>query len=165
MSGLSPYIPFTIEQTLGNFSSYIISSLEFILPILIILAFATSNIALILGGITYLVDYNEENGKRIIARSLIVLILIMNIFTYQMNNKQSENEYLSDIVPITSYITSYLLFTFAALSLIVFIGNLGLFLIEADLKRKKSLKKSIICLLCVLLPIGFKFPKMPIWLW
>jgi len=162
---MSGFDPFTIEQTIETFSSYIISILESILPVLIILAFVTSNIALIFGGITYLVDYNEENGKRIIFRSLIVLILMMNIFPYPLDNEQPETGIQTDIIPITSYITSYLLFTFGALSLIVFIGNLGLFLIEADLKRKKNLKKSIICLLCVLLPLGFKFPKMPIWLW
>ena len=165
MSGLNPFIPFSIEQTIETFSSYIISVLEIILPVLIVLAFAITNIALIFGGITYLVDYNEENGKMIIFRSLIVLIIIINIFNDFNDNNQPKNVLFSDIIPISSYITSYLLFTFGTLSLIIFIGNLGLYLIEADYRRKKNLKKSIICLLCVLLPLGFQFPRMPVWLW
>ena len=98
-----------------------------------------------------------------ILRSLAILTLLIFIFDPNFPNSFVVSEPLKELQFLTTFITSYLLFIFAALSLIVFLGNLGLYMISADTKRIKTLKKSIICLICVILPLGFQFPNMPSW--
>ena len=115
------------------------------------------------GAIIYLLDYNEENGKMIIFRSLAILTLIIFIFNPISPNMGEVTEPFEGFLSITSYITAYMLFIFASLSLIVFLGNLGLYIISPDTKHIRTLKKSLICILCVILPMGFQFPNMPLW--
>ncbi|MFX1506965.1 MAG: hypothetical protein ACFFDC_12750 [Promethearchaeota archaeon] len=98
-----------------------------------------------------------------ILRSLAILTLLFYIFNPNFPNMGEIIEPFDGFQSLATFITAYLLFIFASLSLIVFLGNLGLYIISSDMKRKKNLKKSVICLLCVIFPLGFQFPNMPIW--
>jgi uncharacterized membrane protein YozB (DUF420 family) len=134
-----------------------------IFPILLGITILTVNLSIIIGAIIYLLDYNEENGKMMILRSLAILTLLIYIFNPNFRGMGEVIEPFEGFQSIAAYITAYLLFIFSSLSLIVFLGNLGLYMVSSDLKRKKTLKKSLICLICVILPLGFQFPNMPIW--
>lgn len=152
-----------IINYLQEFSYQIIELFSFLFPILLCITIVTINLSLISGAIVYLLDYNEENGKMMILRSLAILTLLVFIFNPNFPNSLEVTEPFEGFQSLTSFITSYLLFIFASLSLIVFLGNLGLYLISSDTKRIKTLKKSIICLICVILPLAFQFPNMPVW--
>jgi succinate dehydrogenase hydrophobic anchor subunit len=157
------YVSLEIINYLQEFSYQIIELFSSIFPILLCVTFVTVNLSLILGAIVYLLDYNEENGKMMILRSLTILTLLIFVFNPNFPNSIEVTEPFEGFQSLTSFITSYLLFIFASLSLIVFLGNLGLYLISSDTKRIKTLKKSIFCLVCVILPLGFQFPNMPLW--
>ena len=132
-------------------------------PILLCITIVTVNLSIMIGALVYLLDYNEENGKMMILRSLATLTLLIFIFNPNLPNMGEVVEPFEGFQSLATYITAYLLFIFASLSLIVFIGNLGLYIISSDLKHEKTLKKSMICLLSVIVPLGFQFPNMPIW--
>ncbi len=159
IDNFSPEIPNYPQE----FSKQLIGLFSLIFPVLLNVAIVTVNLTLISGAIIYLLDYNEENAKKMIFRSFIVLILLISIFNLNFPNPSVVAEPFKGFQSLTSFITSYLLFIFAALSLIIFIGNLGLYLIGSDSKRIKNLKKSAFCLVCIILPLGFQFPNMPLW--
>jgi hypothetical protein len=149
------------RQEITHQISELLSSL---FPILLCITIVTVNLSLVFGAIIYLLDYNEENGKMMILRSLAILTLLIFIFHSEFPTGTIEvMEPFEGFQSLTSFITSYLLFIFASLSLIVFLGNLGLYLLSSDRNRIKTLKKSVICLICVILPLGFQFPNMPLW--
>ncbi|MFX0013626.1 MAG: hypothetical protein ACFFB2_10795 [Promethearchaeota archaeon] len=153
--GIQYYIQDIPKQLLAFFS--------FLFPFLLSIAIVTVNLSLISGSIIYLLNYNEENGKMMIFRSISILILLIFIFNLEFPNSPFVEEPFEGFYILMSFITSYLLFIFAVLSLIIFLGNLGLYLIISDSKRIKNLKKSGFCLVCIILPLNFQFPKMPLW--
>ncbi|MFX0137194.1 MAG: hypothetical protein ACFFDN_26375 [Candidatus Hodarchaeota archaeon] len=155
--------PLETPDVLHGISTKFINFFSGIFVILLIVATVTTNISLIWGGIIYLLDYKEENGKKIIIRSFIVLMLIIILFNPHPIESSPALGSLDDFNYLTSYITSYLLFIFASISKITFIGNLGLYLLASNRKRIYTIKKSCLCLFCVLLPLGFQLPIMPIW--
>lgn len=144
-------------------SHQIIELFSSLFPILLCVTIVIVNLSLIFGAIIYLLDYNEENGRMMILRSLAILTLLIFIFHSEFPTTIEVTEPFEGFQSLTSFITSYLLFIFASLSLIVFLGNLGLYLLSSDRNRIKTLKKSMICLICVILPLGFQFPNMPLW--
>jgi hypothetical protein len=152
-----------LSRLLENFSDNIIDFFSTLFPYLLSISIAILNISFICGGINYLLDYNEENGKLIIIRSFILLLLIFFIFNPSSSESTIFTDSLEGFRELISFITSYLLFIFAALSLIMFIINLGLLFTIYDYKRVKKIKKCVLCLLCTLLPLGFQFPSMPSW--
>ncbi|MFX0122320.1 MAG: hypothetical protein ACFFAE_01695 [Candidatus Hodarchaeota archaeon] len=156
---------FSVEITnyLKELSEQFIELISSLFPFLLSVTIVTLNLSLISGAIVYLLDYDEKNGKMMILRSFTILMLLIFIFNPNFPNSFVPTEPFKEFQFLTSFITSYLLFIFAALSLIVFLGNLGLYMISSDTKRVKGLKKSIICLICVILPLGFQFPNMPLW--
>ena len=158
------FFPLEILNYLQNYSKQLIELFSSIFPVLLSITIVTVNISLISGAIVYLLDSNEENGKMMILRSLVILLIVIFIFNPNFPNSTVVMEPFEGFRPLTSFITSYLLFIFAALSLIVFLGNLGLYIIVSDSKRIKNLKKSVFCLICIILPLGFQFPNMPLWM-
>ncbi|MFX1515021.1 MAG: hypothetical protein ACFFC6_01850 [Promethearchaeota archaeon] len=152
-----------ITTYLQRLSSEIDAFFSTIFPILLCITIVTINLSIVFGALVYLLDHNENNGKMMIVRSLAILTLIIFIFNPIFPNIGEVNEPFEGFLSITSYITAYMLFIFASLSLIIFLGNLGLYIISSDTKHKKALKKSVICILCVVLPMGFQFPNMPLW--
>lgn len=158
------FIPLEILSYLQNFSNQLIELFSSIFPVLLSITIVTVNVSLISGAIVYLLDSNEENGKMMILRSLVILLILISIFNPNFPNSTVVMEPFDGFQLLTSFITSYLLFIFAALSLIVFLGNLGLYIIASDSKRIKNLKKSVFCLICIILPLGFQFPNMPLWM-
>jgi hypothetical protein len=147
---------------LQNLPGLIIGILSELFPFLLNIAIVVVNLSLITGAILYLLEDNEENGKKMIKRSLITCAIIFLIFTPYSSNSISITEPFEGFQFFTSFITSYLLFVFAALSLILFISNLGLYLLSANKNTTNHLKKSFFCLICVILPLGFQFPNMPL---
>ncbi len=153
-----------ISHYLLELSKQIIGFLSSSFPVFLSIAFVTINISLISGAIIYLLDLNEENGKLMIIRSFIILLLLISIFNHNFYYSTITIEPFEGFHQLTSFITSYLLFAFAALSFIIFIGNLGLYLVFPDAKRIRNLKKSMLCLICIVLPLGLQFPKIPLWM-
>jgi hypothetical protein len=148
---------------LSVLSEEIIKIISLLIPILLEIAIIIANISLFSGAIIYLLDYDEENGKKMIFRSVLIILLIVNVFNMEIQRTSEIIGLIKDYQDIASFITSYLLFIFAALSSIIFIGNLGLYIIESNSKRINGIKKSGICLACIILPLGFQFPIVPIW--
>ncbi len=159
IDNLSPEILYFLLEL----SKQIVEFLSSSFPVFLSIAFVTINISLISGAIIYLLDYNEENGKLMIIRSFIILLLLISIFNHNFLDFSVIIEPFEGFHQLASIITSYLLFAFAALSFIIFIGNLGLYLVVSDVKRIRNLKKSVFCLVCIVLPLGFQFPKIPLW--
>ena len=146
-------------------SSSITSLFVEVLPFLYALAIIISNLSLILGGITYLLDEKEVNGKRMIIRSLSIILLFIFIFNdVSLKNSLNSTNY-EQLENFASFISMYLVFILATLSLIYLIGNCGLYLINQERIFIKNIKKSIICLLVVILPLGIHFPEFPSWKW
>jgi hypothetical protein len=157
-----------LRPNIPNFLQWFLESLttRFILifPFLLSLTIVIINISLIWGGITFLLNFNEKDGKMMIIRSFAVLVLVTYLFK---PSNSSHIEFLrlsNDLLNLTFFITSYLLFIFAALSIITFIGNLGLYLLSSNSKRIDNLKKSTLCFICAILPLGLQFPFMPVWI-
>ncbi len=151
-----------------NLPKLVIEFLSRLFPILLCVAIFVVNLSLITGAIIYLIDnYNEYNGKVMIQRSFIILCVIYIVFNPYSPNSINIVEPFDGFHLITSFITSYLLFIFAALSLILFIVNLGHYLVYTSpisrLNAVYRLKRCGICLICVILPLSFNFPNMPIW--
>ncbi len=148
-----------------EFSSSVISLFVDVIPFLYAIAVVISNISLIIGGLTYLLDEKEENGKWMIIRALSVIGLFMFIFndTSLKNSLHSTN--YAQLEAFTSFLSMYLVFIFATLSLIYFTGNCGLYLLNQEKIAVKNIKKSIFCLLLVILPLGNHFPEFPKWKW
>lgn len=153
--GVINYLKELLKQLIAFFSQ--------IFPIFLNITIVMVNISLISGAIIYLLDDNNENGKAMIMRSFLVLIILISIFNQNYPNLTTITEPFEGFQSLTAFITSYLLFVFAALSLIIFLGNLGLYIISSNTKRIRNLKKSAFCLICIFLPLGFQFPNMPIW--
>lgn len=153
---------FDVEDLQG-ISSSLISFFEEIFPYLHSVTIMICTISLLIGGIIYLLDENEKNGKKTIFRSLIMLILYILIFKdifLQLNINIREFEQLQSL---SSYISFYLLFILASLSLILFIGTCGLYVISPNSKLVERMRKCIICFLAVIIPLGINFPKFPQW--
>lgn len=146
---------------LQNLPTIITEILSELFPVLLNIAIVVTNLSLLTGAILYLLENNEENGKKMIKRSLITNSIIFLIFTPYSSNTLTINEPFEGFQIFASFITSYLLFIFAALSFILFIGNLGLYLLSTNVNTTDQLKKSFFCLICVILPLGFQFPNMP----
>ena len=153
-----------INQVEG-ISSSIIGLFVEVLPFLHVIALLISYLSLILGGITYLLDEREENGKKMIIRALSIITLFIFIFNdfSPKNNMNSPN--LEQLESFTSFISMYLVFILATLSLIFLIGNCGLYIINPEKNFVKNIRKSIICLLVVIIPLGNNFPNFPTWKW
>ncbi len=151
-----------------NLPKLVIEFLSRLFPILLCVAIVVVNLSLITGAIIYLIDnHNEYNGKVMIQRSFIILCVIYIVFNPYSPNSINIVEPFEGFHHITTFITSYLLFIFAVLSLILFILNLGFYIISTSpisrLNTFNRLKKCGICLICVILPLSFNFPNMPVW--
>ncbi len=146
----------------GNFQG-ILDFFGGILPFFHTIAVFILNISLIVGGITFLLDSREENGKEMIFRSLIVIFIFLFTFKGLSIDYELYDAEISNIEVLGSFIILYLLFSFAALSLIILIVNCGLYVITPTPKHIKAIKKSVICIFAVLLPLGFNFPTLPSW--
>ncbi len=149
-------------SNLQNLTVLVIDVLSRLFPILLCIAIVSANLSLIVGAILYLLESNEEDGKVMIQRSFVTSCLLFFIFNPYSPSSIPIAEPFEGFQLFTSFVISYLLFLFAALSLIIFIGNLGFFLLSSDKKTIRRLKKSFICLICVILPLGFQFPNMPL---
>ena len=166
---ISDYFSSEILVSLENLPKLVIGFLSRLFPILLCLAIFVVNISLITGAIKYLIflDLNDSNGKIMIQRSFIILCAIYIVFNPYSPESIIIVEPFDGFQSFIAFVTSYLLFIFAALSLILFILNLGLYLISTSpinrLNAIYRLKRCIICLICVLLPLSFSFPNMPIW--
>lgn len=147
---------------LQNLPSLILEILSHLFPILLCIAIVVTNLSLITGALLYLFEKNEDNGKKMIKRSLITYSIIFLIFNPYSSNSITITEPFDGFQFFASFLTSYLLFVFAALSLILFIANLGIYLLSANTNTTHQLKKSFFCLICVILPLGFQFPNMPL---
>lgn len=149
---------------LSVLSEEVIRIFSLLIPILLEIAVIIANFSLISGAIIYLLDYDEENGKKMIFRSVVIILLIVNVFNMEIQRTSEIIGLIKEFQEIASFITSYLLFIFAALSSIIFIGNLGLYIIESNSKRINGIKKSGFCLASIILPLGFQFPIVPTWM-
>ena len=134
-----------------------------IIPLLYTVALITTNIALILGGLIYLLDSRDENGKEMVFRSLICNIIFIFIFDGTISTNSIFSSQIAGIEKLGSFILLYLLYSFAALSIIMLVTNCGIYLINPTPKTVTGIKKSIICIFAVLLPLGFNFPSLPTW--
>ena len=164
MTNLYPHtiLVYRIDALPEDFQS-ILSFFEEIFPLFYAIAVFISYISLVVGGITFLLDSRDENGKEMIFRSLIVIFIFFFIFKGLFMNYETYDAEISNIEVLGSFILLYLLFSLAALSLIMLIVNCGLYMINPSPKNKKGIKKSVICIFAVLLPLGFNFPTLPIW--
>lgn len=152
------------------FSSFIFetapdSNNNFMIPLfsdLLSVAIIILNISLLYGGIVYLLEFDGRNGKIMVIRSVVVFLLLISLFSPAYDPVTFNFRYLDNIFPLISYILAYLLFIFAASALILFIGNLGFYLLSSHPRKGEGLKRCGFCLLCVLLPLGFQFPKFPL---
>ena len=134
-----------------------------IFPFFYVIAVIISNSSLVLGGIIFLVDSGVNNGKEMIFRSLIVISIFFFIFKDPSVNSDLYNVEISNIELLGSFILLYLLFSLAALALIMFFVNCGLYMINPTSKNVKGIKKSVVCIFAVILPLGLHFPTLPIW--
>ena len=134
-----------------------------ILPFFHAIAVIISNTSLVVGGIIFLLDSREDNGKEMIFRSLSVICIFYFIFNGLSINNDLYYMEISNIEALGSFILLYLLFSLAALSLIMLIANCGLYMINPTPKNMKGIKKSVICIFAVLLPLGLHFPTLPNW--
>ncbi|MHA1112723.1 MAG: hypothetical protein ACTSRE_16660 [Promethearchaeota archaeon] len=134
-----------------------------IFPFFYAIAVLISNTSLIVGGIIFLLDSRENNGKEMIFRSLIVIFIFFFIFKDLSINSELYNVEITNIEILGSFILLYLLFSLAVLSLIMLIVNCGLYMINPTPKNVKGIKKSVICIFAVLLPLNFHFPTIPSW--
>ncbi len=144
-------------------SSSVINLFTEIIPILYTIAIILSNISLILGGLTFLFDEREENGKKMIFRALTIILVFIFVFNDVSTTSLFSSTEYEQLESFTSFISMYLVFILATLSLIFLIGNCGLYLINQERVYVKNIRKSILCLLVVILPLGNHFPKFPIW--
>ena len=160
-------IPFSILvfrfETLQEDSLGVLGFFAGILPFFYSIAVIITNLSLILGGIIFLLDSREDNGKEMIFRSLFVISIFSFIFKGLSVNNDLFFEEISNIELLGSFILLYLLFSLAALALIMFIVNCGLYMINPNPKNVKGIKKSVVCIFAVLLPLGLHFPTLPIW--
>ncbi|MHA2075024.1 MAG: hypothetical protein ACW97X_10420 [Candidatus Hodarchaeales archaeon] len=165
---ISDIFSLDILVSIKNLPKLVIDFLSRLFPILLCLAIVVVNLSLITGAIIYLLDNNEYNGKIMIQRSFIILCAIYMIFNPYSPGSLTIVEPFDGFQSFTSFVTSYLLFIFAALSMVLFILNLGFYLISTSpisrLNAIYRLKRCGICLICVLLPLSFSFPNMPIWI-
>ncbi len=146
-----------IIQILEDIRSFI----HKIFPVTLTLAIFMVNLSFIIGAILYLLDYDELNGKKMLFRSAILSILLFFVFNVYTFTELEEP--FQGFEKFASFITAYLLFIFAALSLILFLGNLGYYLLSPNPSQKRILKKTLFCLLCTFIPLGLQFPAMPKW--
>ncbi|MHA1512463.1 MAG: hypothetical protein ACTSRJ_00145 [Candidatus Hodarchaeales archaeon] len=161
------FIPFSIlglrfETLPENFPS-VLGFFAGILPFFYVIAIMITNSSLVLGGIIFLLDSRENNGKEMIFRSLIVITIFFFIFKGLTVNSDLYNVEISNIELLGTFILLYLLFSLAALALIMFFVNCGLYMINPNSKNVKGIKKSVVCIFAVLLPLGLHFPTFPIW--
>ena len=154
-------IPSMIQDTLIQIIDSMKIAIHEFFPVTLPLAVFMANLTMIIGAISYLLGYNEDNGKRMIFRAVALSILLY--FLFNVLSFTELNEPFQGFKKFAIFVTSYLLFLFAAFSLIYFIGNLGLYLINPTSAQKRILKKSFLCLLCCLIPLGLQFPDMPRW--
>lgn len=155
-------IVFRFEILPENFPS-ILGFFADIFPFFYAIAVITTNISLVVGGIIFLLDSREDNGKEMIFRSLFAILIFFSIFNGLSINNDLFNVEISNIEAFSSFILLYLLFSLAALSLIMLIVNCGLYMMNPTPKNVKGIKKSVICIFAVLLPLGLHFPTLPRW--
>lgn len=161
---LIPYsrLIFRFEMLPENFPT-ILDFFAEIMPFLYAIAVIISNTSLVVGGIVFLLDSREDNGKNMIFRSLVVILLFLYVFKDLSINNGMYNAEIDNIEAVGSFILLYLLFSLAALSLILLIVNCGLYMVNPCSKNVKGIKKSVICIFAVLLPLGLHFPTLPNW--
>ncbi len=151
------------DQT-QTYSANIILFFETIFPYILGIAFIITNICVIIGAITYLIDEREYQAKQMIFRSIITLTLLTMVFSNDELSFIMNSGFLGEIESLYYFVLMYLLFILAALALILFIASCGLYLIDSNSKYSKYMSKSIICLIMVLVPTGMNFPSFPkIW--
>ena len=141
----------------------ILDFFEGFFPFFYAIAIFISNISLIVGGIIFLLDSREDNGKEMVFRSLFVIFIFLFVFKGLSVNNELYVEEISNIEALGSFILVYLLFSLCALSLIMLIVNCGLYVLNPSPKNAKGIKKSVICIFAALLPLGFNFPTLPRW--
>ncbi|MHA1940545.1 MAG: hypothetical protein ACW97P_02330 [Candidatus Hodarchaeales archaeon] len=142
----------------------IISFIESIFPYTNGLAIIIANICVIIGGLTYLIDDRVYHGKQMILRSFFSLVLLTIVFSDSSFSVFADSELLESFESYYYFLLMYLLFILAALSLILFIASCGLYLIDPKSKCLTYMKKSIICLISVIVPMGMNFPSfLHIW--
>jgi hypothetical protein len=100
------YLPES-SDVLNGLSTKFIDFFSIIFGTLLIVATITTNISLIWGGLIYLLDYKEENGKIIVIRSFIVLMLLIVLFNPQPKESSTALGSLESFNYLTSYLTSY----------------------------------------------------------
>ena len=153
---------FDVEEFQGV-SSSIIGFFAEIFPFFHALALTVINISLLAGGIIYLLDERDENGKEMIIRSVIMFILYIFIFNDASLQDNTNLKDFEQLEVLTSFISLYLLFILAVLALIIFIGTCGLYIINPNPKLIEKMRKSLICFFAVIIPLGINFPNIPQW--
>jgi len=151
----------THNNAIPNYSDNIISFFEIIFPYIHFLAIMVANLCVIIGALIYLIDDREYHGKQMILRSLLALIILTIVFSGNNTALVMNSEDLRMFESFYHFTLNYLLFILAALSIILFFASCGLFLIDSKSKYSKYMRKSIICLIAVLVPMGMKFPSIP----
>lgn len=149
---------FILELVSNSNVSFITHLFSDLLSVAIIIL----NLSLLYGGIMYLLDSYGRNGRMMVIRSVVMFLLLVSLFSPSYDPVSFNFKRLADIFHLISFFLAYFLFMFAALALILFIGNLGFYLLFSHPRRSDGLKRSGFCLLCVLLPLGFQFPGFPI---
>ena len=155
-------VTYQTDQISHEFAS-ILGFLGEILPLFYTISIMITNISLILGGLIYLLDSREENGKNMIFRSLFILFLFIFIFKDSSILDNSLHNPYQEIEELGSFILRYLLYSFTTLSLIMFLANCGFYLLNPNHKTAKGIKKSVLCIFAAMLPLGFNFPTLPVW--
>jgi hypothetical protein len=126
-----------VDALPGKFHG-ILDFFEAIFPLFYAIAVFISYISLVVGGITFLLDSRDENGKEMIFRSLTVILIFFFIFKGLFMNYNKYRVEISNIEVLGSFVLLYSLFSLAALSLIMLIVNFGLYMINPSPKNKKG---------------------------
>ena len=91
-----PILVYRIDALTGDFQS-ILSFFEEIFPLFYAIAVFISYISLVVGGITFLLDSRDENGKEMIFRSLIVIFIFFFIFKGLFMNYETYDAEISKL--------------------------------------------------------------------
>jgi hypothetical protein len=150
-------------EDLQGVSSTLIDFFAEIFPYLHALVLIVINFSLITGGIIYLINERGENGKNMTMRAVAMFLLYYFIFNDSLIQHRSILSEYAQIEHLTTFISLYLLFILAALSLIILIGTCGLYIISPDPSLLRQIRKSLLCFLAVIVPLGINFPQIPKW--
>ena len=141
-------------------SENIISFFEAVFPYIHCLAIMVANICILIGALVYLLDDREYTGKQMILRSFLTPIILTVVFSGNDSFFVMKSEYLEKIESFYNFALIYLLFILTAISIILLTASCGLYLIDSKSEYSKYMRKSIICLIAVFIPMGMKFPSI-----